>query len=390
MKLVFLFLFLTVFVNAQVKLSHGVYKKLTKVQELTEQKKYEEALNIIDSSLKKDILKGDRGYLLQSKGYIYITLTKYKKAIASFKEMNSLNVMGEENYLSSLYNIAQLQMSLKNYKGALVNLQEWTKRAKEQKAEAYLMMGQCYTLMSKIKPAIENINKAITVRKKGKKDVPISWYELLFSNYYQVEDYKNAINTLNILVKLKPEKKDFWIYLAQIYYLQGEHKKGLSIYEQAYNLDLLDGKDTLTFASYLLQNSLYYKGAEILESHIKKGLLKEDKKSLELLFKGYLSAKEFSKSLKVLDRLIKKSKEPEYYLQKARIYNMIHESTLAIKMYEKALKQKSLKGYFKANLELGYLYYDKGFMEKSKECFVIAKKNTDTKKQASKFLSRIE
>lgn len=356
MKILFILLTLLSFLNAQVKLSSTTYRKLTKIQKLNQEKKYNEALLIVDKLLGKKLKNSDRAYVLQSAGFIYIQTENYKKAINYFEQMNMLKVMNEENYLNTIYNIAQLNMSLKNYKQTIKYLKLWIKLSKKQKAEAYIMLAQSYTSINQIKSAINNINKAIDIKVTTKKDIPFNWYELLFSNYYQLKDYKGAIKTLHTIIAIKPKNKNYWIYLSQIYTMQNQPQKGLSIYEQAYNLKILNDKDTIQFVSFLFQNKLYFKGAKLLDSHIKNNTIKVSEKNLKLLFDAYFSAKEYKISIKVLDRLIRLTNKSKYQLQKARLHNMLHQDKKAIVYYELALKNKNLKNIAQVKIEVGYLY----------------------------------
>ena len=386
--LVSLVLFLSA--HANVKLSQNIYKKITNIQKLASEKKYDEALALIKSSIKKDMKKGDLAYLLQSRGFIYISQNKYTKAIESFEKMNSLNVMGEQNYLSTIYNLAQLNMGVKNYKQTIKYLNMWLSKTRVVKVEAYVMLGQSYSLLEKTRKSIVALEKAVATQKKLNKKVPENWYELLFSNYYLVKDYKGAIDTLAILVKLSPKKKDYWIYLSQIYSLEGDSKKALSIFEQAYNLNILKSKDILHFTKFLFQNKLYYKSAKLLDTHITNKDIENNEKNLKLLFDTYFSAKEYKDALQALDKLVVKTKKSKYHLQKARVYHMINDTKNAIQAYEKALKDKKLKEYHQANLELSYLYHEQGLMDKCKNCLLKAKKDKRLYKVAASFLQQVK
>lgn len=388
-KVVLIFLSLVVCLNAHIRLSESAYKKITQIQKLTQKKNYSKALELINKVKMKDQRDIDLAYLLQNEGYIYVSLNKYKNAIKSFEKMNHLNVMGEKSYLNTIFNLAQLNMSIENYKRSINYLTIWISKSKKKKAKAYLMLGQNYALINRHKNAVPNIKKAIVLQKKLKKRVPISWHELLFSNYYTIKDYKGAVNTLHTLLKIEPKKKNYWIYLSQIYTLQKQTKKALSFLEQAYNLNILNEQDIIHFSKFLSQKGLYYKAAKLLDKHIKSKKLKANTKNLELVFEQYFNAKEYKSAIVVLDRLSKKAKKSKYYLQKARIYSLLHNHKEAIKSYEMALKDKTLKDYFKANLELSYLYYEIKEHEKCKICLNIASKNKSTKKVAVNFLQQL-
>jgi tetratricopeptide (TPR) repeat protein len=376
--------------QAEVKLSKNIYDKLLKIQELSTKEDYSEALKIIDEALNKDGIKdAPLAYLLQSRGFIEIAQNRYKEAINSFEKMNSLNIMSENITLNTIYNIAQLYLSLENYKEAIKNLNLWLSMTKNPKSEFYIMIAQSYSLLGDYRNSIINLSKAIELSKKLKESTPISWYELLFSNYYEIEDYKNSIKTLHTLIELRPKYRDYWLYLSQIYTLNKELDKGLSIYEQAYNLKLLRESEILQFIGFLLQKKIYYKGSKLLDRHLKDGTIITNEDNLKLLFGAYFSAKEYKKSIVVLNRVISLTQKSKYHLQKARIYSLIHNSNKAIESYKEALKDKNLKEYYIANLELSYLYYEKGLIDKCKESLYIAKEDKKIKKRAIKFLEQL-
>lgn len=356
MKILLTLFILLYTLNAQVHISSSTYKNLTNIQKLNEKKEYNKSLKIINKLLAKKLKKADKAYVLQSAGFTYIQKENYKKAIKYFEEMNSLKVMSQENYLSSIYNIAQLNMSLKNYTQTISYLELWAKLSEVQKTEVYIMLAQSYVAKNQHTLAIKNINKAINIQKINKKAIPLNWYELLFSNYYQHKDYKNSIKTLYKIIDLEAKNKKYWLYLSQIYTIKGEATKGLSVYEQAYTLKILDTKNTIQFVNFLFQNKLYFKGAQLLDKHINNKSIQANEKNLKLLFESYFIAKEYSKSLKTLNKLIELTQKNKYLLQKARLHNMLHQNETAITYYKLALQDKKSKHLVQIKKELDYLY----------------------------------
>jgi len=378
-----------VFLNGDVQLSKSIYDTLMEVQDLTGEKKYKEALSLVESKLEEDLKKGDKAYLLQSKGFILTSENKYKQAIDAFEQMNQLNVMSEETHLRTLYNMAQLSFSMKEYKKSIHYLKEYLQKNKKQNADAYILLAQNKLLLENTKQAIPHIKQAIDIKEQTKSTIPMNWYDLLFSSYYKIKDYDNALECLDIMVRLKPKKKEYWEYLYQLHTLKGDVKEALNTFEQAYILELLNGKDILKFVRFLAADKLYFKSAKLLEKHIQTKEISANEKNLKLLYTLYFSAKEYELSLKVLDTLVKESKKSQYYLEKARIHNMIQEPSKAEKAYKIALKDKKLKGYPKVVMELAYLYYEIDEYEKCKEYLHVAKKFKQTKQKAMEFLEHI-
>jgi len=390
MKFLFSIILLTNLLFAGAQLSPSAFKNLKKIQELNKDKQYNTALKMIKKALSGDLKKADRAYYLQSQGYIYISKNKHKLALKSFEQMNKLKVMGPEITQNIMYTMGQLYLSLKEYQKSINMIDRWIKEVKKVRPEAYVFQSQAYTLLKKYNQAIAKANKAIALQKKLKKEVPASWYEILFSNYYQVKNYKKAISVLHVLIELKPKKKDYWVYISQLYSLNKQPLKGVSLFEQAYNLNVLKDKDLVQFGQFLLQNEIYFKGATLLDKHLKKKDIEYNKDNLKLIVDGFFNAKEYQKVLKTLDKLISLTKNHKYILQKARILSMIHNYPDAIKYYQRALKDKKIKDYYPAHLELSYLYYETKNIDKCKRALKVALKDKKTKKNAKSFLEQIE
>lgn len=331
MKILFILFTCICFLNANVQISPKTYKELTKIQQLSEKKQFTKALILVNKLLEKKLPKPDTAYILQSQGFLYLSQKNFKKAISSFKKMDDLKVMDEKNHLNTLYNIAQLYMSLKDYNQTIKYLNIWMKETTDIKPNAHILLAQSYTVTKQTKKAIQSINQAIKSQNTLKKKIPISWYELLFSNYFQIKDYKNSIKTLYSLIHRAPKNKNYWLYLSQIYTTQNQVQKSISTFEQAYNLNLLNEKDILQFVNLLLQNKLYYKGAKLLSKHFKNKSIKTNEKNLELLFIAYINAKEYIPSLKVLEQLVRLTNKNKYILQKTQLYNILHQNTQVIK-----------------------------------------------------------
>ncbi|WP_324171085.1 tetratricopeptide repeat protein [Sulfurimonas sp.] len=389
MKILFILFTYIWVLNANITLSSSTYKKLTHIQKLSESKQYTKALNIINELLKKELNKADKAYILQSQGFLFLSVENLKQAILSFKKMNNLNIMNKKNYLNTTYNIAQLHLSLKEYKQAIKYLNIWIKKTTEKKPKAHILLAQSYIAIKQNKKAIKSIKQAIKLQSILKRKIPINWYELLFSNYYQLKDYKNSIKTLYSIIYIEPKNKNYWLYLSQIYTIENQVQKGLSIFEQTYNLKILEEKDILQFISFLLQNELYYKGAELLSSHLKNKTIQTNEKNLKLLFDAYFNAREYISSLSILNKLINLTNKNKYILQKARLYVMLHQNKKAIMSYESIIKKKKSKEFPISNLELSYLYHENNIIEKCISCLNEATKHRETKKIALAFLKQL-
>lgn len=389
MRIFLIFLWLSSSLFASNNLSQKVFKVLNSTQKLKEEKKFIQALDLINKSLENSKNKIDVAYLLQSKAYLLISTQKYKQAIENFEKMLALKVMQKETTNNTRFNIAQLYISIKKYQKATLILERWIKETKTTKPEVFILLAQSYSLQKKAKQAISHIKTAIKHQKNAKKQIPLSWYELAFSNYYQLKNYPKAITMIKAVLHMQPKNSTYWNYLAQMYVLNKQPKKAMNYFEQGYLLDLFKEKEIVQFSYFLLQNKLYYKAATILEKYLNQKEIQPSEANLKLIFESYTSAKEYKKALKFLEKLIV-LKQGKYTLRKARLLNITHQPQSALQVYEEILEDKNLKDRGTISLEAAYLYYE---LKEYKQCIKllkIASKDKKTGKLAQDFLRKVE
>jgi tetratricopeptide (TPR) repeat protein len=389
MKLFALFFFCFALLQAQVQLSQTTYNNLIEIQKLSQEKKFTLALKKVESTLSKKISDIDKAYLFQTQGFIYISQNNYKQAIKSFLAMNSLHVMPHERYVQSLYNIAQLYLSLEKPQSSLKYINIYLKESQKENENIYLLAAQSYLLLEKYAQASTSLEHLIDLKQKKKNPIENNIYELLFSSNYKLKNYPKALKYLHVLIRKKPTNKQYWFYLYQTYTLNKQSFKAINSFEQAYNLNILQGKDLFSYVTFLANNSLYFKAAKMLSLYIKDTQKKATEKDLELLANLYFSAKEYEKAIESFKQLTKLYPKGSHFLKLARLYRLKNQTSRAIDIYLLTLKDIKFKKRYDAVLELAYLYYENDNLEQCKIYLNKAKTYKETKKKAEEMLEQI-
>jgi tetratricopeptide (TPR) repeat protein len=140
--------------------------------------------------------------------------------------------------------------------------------------------------------------KAIETAISMSDDPKESWYQLKLAAHYELEQYPQAGQTLEIMVQRWPDKKMYWTQLSQIYFKLKQDDKALSVMALAYRRGMLDKQADIVYLSNLYSNSdVPYKAAEILEKGIRDGIVEPTKNYWASVADNWYAAEELEKSL---------------------------------------------------------------------------------------------
>jgi len=109
--------------------------------------------------------------------------------------------------------------------------------------------------------------------------------------------YKETIEVQEETVRIFPGDKAQWSQLGFFYMLVEDHKKALSTFEIAYSQGFLTKSAEIKALSQLYSmNNIPIKSAQILEKHVKSGLVKKDERMLTSIASSFQQAREFSEA----------------------------------------------------------------------------------------------
>jgi len=351
-KIILLVFILNAMLCAKATMSQKSYDSLMKVQkhiELNEIKKAKEILNILLES-KNNYTKS---YTYQYLANITLQDNNYEKTKEYYENIIKLNSLEKNNINRIKLSLSKIYLSLEEYSKSIKLSKELLKNPETSikiQTDIYktLIYASYYT--KKFQDSISYSKKYINLSKEKKENI----YQIYYSSYIELKNYHKAISTLNTMVRIWQNQQNYWLQLISLYQETKQYKKALSTIELSYKEKVLDPKKyTQFFVNLLLQNDLFQKGSLALENGIKKGYIKDDKKSFELLMSAYLSAKEFNKAVSNMSTS-KYAKNLKFKKILANLYYNEHNYKATIKVLKSIAQVKKIDPEVQILLALSY------------------------------------
>lgn len=338
---VFLFV-LTLNVSAASKaLSQAEYKVLTSAHKLMEVGQWVEARKQLEAA--KSSMRTDYSKALLSHNLAQISLQQehYKAAIKHLLVAQKYNALPEQQQVNMLHTLGQLNCIEEEWKKCVFYLSDWMKKAPDSvRANDHLLLAQAYSQLEKWRSLLPHIGKAISQRKVA----PENWYQLKLAAHINLKQWKSAVKVQQTLVKHYSKKASHWRQLVSLHMRVGDRKAALATQRLGYQRKLLrNGQDHKLLAQLLLSHSIPYHAAEVLASGLKHGVLKANRRNLELLGQSWVQAKEHKKAIKVLERLYRIVPSEKNANRLARVQLHAEQWKGAERTLEKALKKHPKK-----------------------------------------------
>ncbi len=315
----------------------------------------------------------------------------YKKdgdlSLAVSNLQQAIRIKDKVNYRKRLAELYQLQGK---YKEALVQVQA-ALQIDYNNADLHYLLAEIQLHLNKINTARFALEKTIELDGDNPK-----YLEKLFwvynnlaenSNDYMLERAKRIATKL---VELKPDNKDYRIYLGDIFFELGDKLKAASSYNKAIELapedtwgyiklaqfyeevDKSDKSEELyRYVLYLddslenqrrLANFYFEQGKYKLALAEYEELNDRTTANLEVkmrLAESYLATEDLEKGLDAFDQILQDNQEGQFYLEVAKIVKK-YSLDEAINIYQTALNQEELLNAEEKDLiykELGYIYF---------------------------------
>jgi tetratricopeptide (TPR) repeat protein len=372
-KLILFVAILNTLLYAKPTMSQKSYDTLMIAQKFIEANEMTKAVESLNKLLleKNDYAKS---YAYQYLANIALQDNDYKKTLVYYENIIKLNSLDKENINRIKLSLSKIAMSLEKYTKSIQLSHELLVDSKISKTDIYETLIYSYYYTKKFTKSISYAKKYIAISEKKKETI----YQILYSAYVELKNYKKAITTLNIMVRVWPKQQNYWLQLISLYQETKQYKKALSTIELSYKEKILDPKkNTQFYVNLLLQNSVYQKANLIMENGIKKGYIKNDKKTFELLISSYLNAKEFDKSIALLSKS-KFAKNRKFKKVLANIYYNRHNYKSTIKVLKSIKLQKKSKTDADTEILMALCYFE---LNNIKESTKHLKKVLNTKKK---------
>lgn len=378
--LILLFISYTLILASGNSMSKKNYKALMEAQKLIDKGDLKKAKNTLLPLLEQTSINAyEKSYVLQTLANVYINEDNYKKSAKYYEEIIKLNSLDPKNIENIKLSLSKIYLSLNAYKKSIKLSEQLLKTSTTIPKEVIyenLLYANYYN--NGFKRSIFYSKKLFEQKVKRKE----SWYQITYSSYVELKQYKNAIKVLETMVKKWHNKENYWLQLIALYQQTNNYKKALSTFELAYKRKGVNPeKNSLYFINILLENGLYYKAAKNIEKGLEKGYLKNNKKTFDLLVSCYDYAKQKDKVIELLSTS-EYGRTARYQLLLANIYYNNEKYKKSIK----ALKSVSIKAGTKASGQrdtlLALSYYELNNKQESKKYIKKAINNPHEKRRA--------
>jgi tetratricopeptide (TPR) repeat protein len=288
------------------------------------------------------------------------------------------NKLNDSEQVGTLKLIADLSLQEEQYDTAIKYYRQWMEVTCKEDFDIYFRMANAYYQTQKYVEIIAPINKAIALADKPNKTA----YALKMTSYYNRKMYKETIEVQEETVRIFPDDKSQWTQLGFFYMLVEDHKKALSTFEIAYNQGFLTKPAEIKALSQLYSmNNIPVKAAQILEKHLKSGLVKKDERMLTSVASSYQQAKEFKEAADYYGRSALLSSDPDLYQKQGMVYYALEKYNDAIIALQKALDAGSDKTGA-IHLAMMQANFDKGDFRSAYKHVLEAKKDRSTARNA--------
>lgn len=354
-----------------------VGKKVGKALEAYNNDLIDEALEIlyeIDTSNTFDRAFTDRfiGNLLATQN------GQAKKSIEYLQRAVAPSKLNDSEQVGTIKLIADLSLQEEQYDSAIKYYQDWMNVTCKEDFDVYFRMANAYYQTQRFAEIIMPINKAIALAEKPNKTA----YALKMTSYYNRKMYKETIEVQEETVRIFPDDKGQWTQLGFFYMLVEDHKKALSTFEMAYNQGFLTKAAEIKALSQLYSmNDIPVKAAQILEKHIKSGLVDKDERMLTSVASSYQQAKEFKEAADFYGQSALLGSDPDLYQKQGMVYYALERYSDAIVALQKALDGGSDK-VGAIHLAMMQANFDKGDFRSAYKHVQEAKKDRSTARNA--------
>jgi len=273
------------------------WRQLNSIYEDVSEERFDDAFSDLQKMLKR---AGRDAYLRaiinQALAQVEWARKNYQAALEYFEKAVELNSLPDPAHFALMYQIAQLCFMQDRYDEALETLELWFCKSPEEKITpaAYVLQASIHVRKEDYAEVLQAIDKAIALDE----DPGESWFQLKLAAHYELEQYPQAEETLEVMIARWPDRKLYWTQLSQVYYKLQQDQRALAVLALAYRKGLLDKQDDILYLSSLYSNSeVPFKAAEVLEKGIRDGKVESSNYHWTVVADSWYAAEELEKSL---------------------------------------------------------------------------------------------
>jgi len=283
-------------------LDEFTYRQLNKVYEQVGEEHYDDAYKTLQKLLARAGRdRYSQAVLHQALAQVEWSRENLDSSLDHFEKAVELDSLPDQPHFVLMYQIAQLYYMNERYQDALDRLDLWFCKSPPEsiKSAAYVLQASIYAQQKNYIAALKAIENAIAMDENPKE----SWYQIKLAAHYELEQYPQAAETLEIIIIHWPDKKAYWLQLSQIYFKLKQDERALAVLALTYRRNMLDKQSDITYLSSLYSNSdVPYKAAGVLEKGINDGIVEPTQYHWTVVADSWYAAEELERSLLAFEK----------------------------------------------------------------------------------------
>jgi tetratricopeptide (TPR) repeat protein len=389
---------------------------LAKYRTVVDAKNYDAAIALLDAQLLKvpadsydaAMLYQIKTQTLLQKGDFATVVEPLEKGLA-LSDSKTPTYYEERTTRDLLFFLAQLYLQeavqAKNkaqaatlFEKADATMARWLKISPKTNADAQLIYSQLlynravqdpdHPDLPVLKRALDQIEIGLKMSTRPK-DI---FYILKLVCLQQLNRNNEAVEILELLVKMKPDSSTYWQQLAALYLGAGNDIRAILSLERAQAHGFMNTpKDNFNLIGIYFNIGQYEKAAELLEAGLKSGGIENDLKNWELLALTYQQLERPFKSIDTLKNAAKsfpKSGQVEFMI--AQAYHSLEKPEEALPHAQAAVAKGDLQKPSSVYLFLAYVAYELKKFDISLEAAKKAAEYPEGAKDAQNMIKGIE
>ncbi|HEX7047563.1 MAG TPA: tetratricopeptide repeat protein [Gammaproteobacteria bacterium] len=376
--------------NTSTFMSPQTYRRITQATEDMNAGKYDEALAEL-RDLAGDVADSpyELAVTLQTTAYVFINQENYEQAAVYLKRALDQDALPAEPEQGVIYALAQIYGVLGQPEKTIELMTGWLKTAEDPPPDAYITLANAYYTMERYREAYPAVKKALSLMDEPQEQ----WLKLALGIQYELEKYREAANTLEILVANWPDEKQYWRQLSGIYIELGEDQKALATMALAYEHNALkDEEEFLNLARLYMLNEVPYPGASLLEDMLAQEKVERSQENYELLAQAWVQAREYEKAIEALKKAAEYAEDGSLYIRAAQLEMSLANWEGATTAVQKALEKGGLDSEETGNawLLLGTAAAEQDDFETAIKAFEEARGYPETRENATQWLAFVQ
>lgn len=279
-----------------------------------------------------------------------------------------------------------LSLQEEKYGNAVQWYNKWMEFTCKEDASTYTKIAKGYTELKEFDKVVVAADKAIALAEEPDKNP----YALKVNAFHETKNYPAAVETVETLVELFPEEKNWWTQLGFFYMLVENYEKALSTFALAYKQGFLTKKSEYkALVQLYASNDIPYKSAQLHEKYMKAGEIEDDANSIANLANTLHQAREHKSAAKFYAQAGQMSNDPEYFRKQGALLLTAEDYKGAIAALNTALAG-NIDEVAKVHFSLMEANFYAGNFRKAYEHAELAQKDPSMRRNATAWIPYIQ